>query len=112
MLGIIKKKESAMEKTQERPAVPAAVDVFENEKEFLLVADLPGIGQDGADVKLEHDRLFVNASAPGRRYSRELVVPPSVDAENVTAQMKGGVLTVHLPKRPRYQPRQIHVKAS
>jgi len=96
-------------RTEPRASAPP-VDVYENEKEFLLVADLPGVGQDGAEVTLEHDRLVVQANGPVRRYRRELVVPPTVDAENVSAAMKAGVLTVHLPKRARYQPRQIPVR--
>lgn len=108
MLGIKKQSDS----TRELPPGPAPLDVFENDKEFLLLADLPGVPQAGADVTLDKDRLVIQATAPNRRYRRELVVPPSVDAENVTADMKAGVLTVHLPKRAPYQPRQIPVRTA
>ena len=37
-------------------------------------------------------------------------MPPSVDAEHVSAAMKAGVLSVHLPKRAPYRPRQIQVQ--
>jgi HSP20 family molecular chaperone IbpA len=109
MLGI-NKKEAPLAKEAETEARLAPVDVFENEKDFLLVADLPGVPQGGADVTLERDRLIVQATAPGRKYRRELIVPPTIDAEGVEAQMKSGVLTVRLPKRAEQRPRQIAVR--
>jgi HSP20 family molecular chaperone IbpA len=106
------KKEDAVTKSEEREARLAAVDVFENEKEFLIVADLPGVPQNGADITLEKDRLVLQAASPTRKYRRELVVPPTVDVEGVAAEMKAGVLTVHLPKRGQSQPRQIQVRST
>jgi len=96
----------------DRRSVAPLIDVYENDKEFLLIADLPGVAQGGADVTMEHDRLVLQAELTDRRYRRELVVPPSVNGEAVSAAMKGGVLTVHLPKRAPYQPRQIQVRAA
>lgn len=110
MLGINKKEAPLATKEAETEARLAPVDVFENEKDFLLVADLPGVPQGGADVTLERDRLIVQATAPGRKYRRELIVPPTIDAEGVEAQMKSGVLTVRLPKRAEQRPRQIAVR--
>ena len=98
------------EKEEEADTTLAPVDVFENDKEFLLVADLPGVPQGGADVTLERNRLIVQAASPARRYRRELIVPQTVDGEGVEAEMKAGVLTVHLPKRPERQPKQIAVR--
>jgi len=105
-----KKNQTATAKDEPRPATPP-VDVYENDGEFLLVADLPGVPQGGAEVTLDHDRLVLQASGV-RTYRREIVVPPSVEADKVSAAMKAGVLTVKLPKRAPYQPRQITVQSS
>jgi HSP20 family protein len=110
MLGITKKNETAAT-TQESRATSPALDVYENDNEFLLIADLPGVAQGGAEVTLDHDRLVLQANGV-RRFRREIVVPPSVEAEKVSAAMKAGVLTVHLPKRAPYQPRQIQVQTA
>lgn len=107
MLGITKKNQNGTVE-EPRPTSPA-LDVFENDGEFLLVADLPGVAQGGAEVTLDRDRLVLQATG-ARKFRRELVVPPSVDGEKVSASMKAGVLTVHLPKRAPYQPRQIQVQ--
>lgn len=112
MLGITKKNQNGAT-DDNRPAANStpALDVFENDGEFLVVADLPGVAQGGAEVTLDHDRLVLQASGV-RKFRRELVVPPSVDREKVSAAMKAGVLTVHLPKRAPYQPRQIQVQSA
>jgi len=111
MLGITKSKNEVKKDEPERFTTPAT-DVFENEQEFLLLADMPGVAQGGAEVTLENDRLVLNAGAPSRKYRREFAVPPSVDPEHVSATMKAGVLTVHLPKRAAYKPRQIQVRSA
>jgi len=110
MLGITKRKNNGMEKAEELPGALPAVDVYENPREFLLVADLPGVPQGAATVTLEHERLVLQGTGALRKFRREMVVPPSIDSEQVTASMKAGVLTVHLPKRAPYQPRQIQVR--
>jgi HSP20 family molecular chaperone IbpA len=112
MFGISKQKTDSPAKTDDREFIAPAVDVYENEDEFLVLADLPGIAQNDAEVTLEHDRLLLEAKGPGRGYRREFVVPPSIESEKVSASMKAGVLTVHLPKRAPYKPRQIAVQSS
>lgn len=114
MFGNDKVKNGSLEKKEkpERAPAPPWLDVYENDTELLLIADVPGVPKDGAEVTLEKDRLVVEAKGPTRRYRRELIVPPSIDDEKVSASMKAGVLTVHLPKRAQYQPRQIQVRAS
>jgi HSP20 family protein len=110
-MSAIETKKTAAPERDERVVSPP-IDVYENDQEFLLVADLPGVSQGSADISLEKDRLVLQATGTERRFRRELLVPPSVDAEHVSANMKAGVLTVHLPKRAPYRPRQIEVRGS
>ena len=112
MFGITKQRTDSPVKAEAENFTPAAVDVYENENEFLVLADLPGIAQNGAEVTLEHDRLRLEAKGTARNFRREFVVPASIDSEKVSASMKAGVLTVHLPKRAPYKPRQIAVQTS
>lgn len=112
MFGIAKQKTDSTARTDEADFAAPAVDVYENEDEFLVVADLPGVPQNGAEITLEHDRLLLQAKGQARRFRREFVVPSSIDSEKVSASMKAGVLSVHLPKRAPYKPRQIAVQSS
>ncbi|HVU04258.1 MAG TPA: Hsp20/alpha crystallin family protein [Polyangiaceae bacterium] len=109
MFGIEKAKQNA-ERTQ--AAIAPAIDVYENDTELLLLADVPGVAQNDATVTFEHDRLLIEAKAKERTYRRELVVPRTIDGEKVSANLRAGVLSVRLPKRAQYQPRQIPVQGS
>lgn len=113
---------STAEKIQQRPAVPPAVDIYENAEELLVVADLPGVTQENLAVRLEKGELTFE----GRRtdaaereqgadnlpdYRRSFVVPQGIDADRITAELQAGVLRIHLPKSASLKPRQIPITA-
>lgn len=104
--------------------VAPAVDVYENPDEFLLRADLPGIEQEQLEINLADGELTVEASqseleggtmlrfeAPACHYQRRFTVPNGVDAGRVSAELKNGVLELHLPKSEAIKPRKIAVRA-
>ncbi|XYH99127.1 Hsp20/alpha crystallin family protein [Sorangium sp. So ce1128] len=114
--------ESNPEKIQQRPAVPPAVDIYENAEELLVVADLPGVTQDHLAIRLEKGEL----SFEGRRtdaaereqsadnlpdFRRSFVVPQGIDSEKISAELQSGVLRIHLPKSASLKPRQIPISA-
>ena len=99
------------QKPPEQALVPP-IDVYENDEELLLVADVPGVGQNEADVTVDGERLLIEAKGKERKFRRELALPHVVDGEKISASMKAGVLSVHLPKRAQYQPRQIQVRGA
>ncbi len=102
-----------------------AVNFYELESEYLLVAELPGIvAQDveltvaGGMLTLSGDRVGtadVSEEAYRRRerphgpWQRSLSLPERVREEQVTAEFSNGVLLVHLPKAEDVKPRQIQV---
>ena len=97
-----------------RRAVPA-IDIFENEDEFMLVADVPGLGE--SDLELTFERGVLNfsgtAEVAGRHveYRRAISVPESIDAQAINASLERGVLSVSLPKRAELKPRRIAINA-
>ncbi|WP_437677591.1 Hsp20/alpha crystallin family protein [Sorangium sp. So ce131] len=114
--------ESSPEKIQQRPAVPPAVDIYENAEELLVVADLPGVTQDHLAIRLEKGELTFEgrrAEAAEREkgaeslpdYRRSFVVPQGIDAEKISAELQAGVLRIHLPKSASLKPRQIPISA-
>jgi HSP20 family molecular chaperone IbpA len=109
----------------QRPTVRPAVDVYENDQEILLVADLPGVPAENLSVRLEdseltlegrwrdtdeHDRALSREWRPVD-YRRTFVVPEGIDPEAVKARVKDGVVTIHLPKAEAFRPREIPVSA-
>lgn len=90
------------------------VDVKENEKEYIVEAELPGASKDDINIELNNDRLTIsverneetkderqNYIRRERKYgsmSRSFYVD-NVDAEKVTAGFENGLLSISLPKK-------------
>jgi HSP20 family protein len=114
---------SDLQRAAIRPTSAPPVDVYENDDEILVVADMPGARSDSVTVKLEKDELYISAVrdgdtdgqllAGGRRdceYRRTFLIPRGVDPNGISAEMSQGVLKVHLPKTADVKPRVIQVK--
>lgn len=100
------------------------VDVLETEQELLLLADLPGVKQDQVDIRFEKGELTLHARRPSSKsdesflqrevaaadYFRSFRISEKIDAEKIWAELKVGVLTLHLPKAEAAKPRKITVK--
>ena len=122
---LTKREETLPEETRvDRRATPS-VGIYENQDEILLVADMPGVGKDDLEVRLDKDVLLVE----GRKtfedlkgllsdeltpctYTRSFSIPPTIDGDKIAASLEHGVLTVHLPKRESVKPRQIQVTSA
>jgi HSP20 family protein len=100
------------EAVQQRPAVAPRVDVFENKDEILLVADLPGVGEDGLSIDVDEERISLVGKRGAYDYRRSFLLPDGIDRDKIAAELKQGVLTLHLPKAAAIKPRRISVTAS
>jgi HSP20 family molecular chaperone IbpA len=74
------------------------VDIFENDKEILITADLPGAKKDDVQLSYENGVLKLESQAGARTYKRTFETKVELDADKITADMKQGVLTLRLPK--------------
>ena len=117
--------QAAAEKLAQRPTVAPFVDIHENADQILVLADLPGVIQDGLKIHLEKGELSFEAQradagevGPGQNssglpdYRRSFVLPQGIDHEKIAAELKNGVLHIHLPKAAALKPRQIPIRAS
>ena len=100
------------------------VDIIETPEELLLYADLPGVRSEDVDVRFENGELILHGKCPPRHqpanflrnefevgdFYRVFTLNESIDAEKIVAELKQGVLTVHLPKSEALKPRKITVK--
>jgi HSP20 family protein len=104
--------------------VAPPVDVYENRDEFLLIADMPGVVREDLRIHLDKGQLTIQAGRPelargkllaaearATEYRRAFSVPQGIDVEKISADLKDGVLYVHLPKSADLKPRQIQVRA-
>ena len=104
------------------------VDILEDEKEYLVKAELPGVARENVHVTVEKGRLSIKGERvfekeeDGRKYhrversygtfQRSFNLPENADAEKIEAEFKEGVLFVHLPKQEKPKPREIEVKVN
>ena len=102
-----------------------AVTVYETKDEYVFWAELPGWTRDQISINFENQTLTLSGQRDlpqeeGRQYhrvegfygqfTRSFTVPGIVDFGRVEAELKNGVLTIHLPKREEAKPRTIEVK--
>lgn len=115
----------AAKQYQRRSAAPP-VDVFENADELLIVADVPGVANDGIDLRVENDTLTLVARPPASstEQSPALVrefeevdfeatyrIPAGIDTGAIAAETKNGTLVVRLPKAAAAKARKIVVRS-
>jgi len=92
------------------------IDIYENDKEILLVADLPNVTTDALTLEVNHPDLRIEGRTPGdsnhpeRVYSRTFRLDSTMDVAKIEAKLNDGVLKVHLPKSEPYRVRKIQVK--
>ena len=88
-------------------------EVLEKKEGFVLSADLPGVKEEDLEITVQKNLLTVAGKREGRgAFERKFTLPGSVDAEAVHAELKNGVLTLTVPKKPEVQPRKIAITAA
>jgi len=117
---------AAAELTKTGPVFTPAVDIFENEKEITLLADMPGVKSKNLNIDLREDILTLigDVEAPEvsgettvlseyrtGRYFRKFTLSNLIDQTKIEAELKDGVLRLRLPKVEAATPRKIAVKA-
>jgi HSP20 family protein len=103
-------------------------EVKETKDEYVVRADLPGVSEQDLEISLtgnviqisgqreqetqqEGDRFYSMERTYGR-FTRSFALPEGANAERVSAELREGVLTVHIPKKLEVQPRRISVGVS
>lgn len=105
------------------------IDVAENEKEFRVMADVPGLEEQDIDVELSDNLLTIRAEKTEERdeqeadfhiversygsFQRTVPLPGGLEQDQAQANFKNGVLTIIVPKsaEARQSRRQIPVQA-
>lgn len=103
-----------------------AVDIYEDEHNILLTAEVPGVEEKDLEISLENGVLTVSGERKMEneekqdnfhriersygRFTRSFTLPPTVDENNVKAEFNNGVLKVTLAKREEAKPKQIRIE--
>ncbi len=109
------------------PAFRPSVDIVEEEKAYLVKADLAGMKPEEIKIEVKDNVLTVSGERKlekkeqgenGYRriereygsFTRAFTLPETAEGEKIDAAYKDGVLTVTIPKRAETEPRQIPVQ--
>lgn len=103
-----------------------AVDIVEDDKEYLIKAELPEVRREDVKVtvqdgvlalagerkfeKEEKGRKFHRVERAFGSFNRTFELPSDASAGKITAEFKDGLLKVHLPKSEEAKPRSVDVK--
>jgi HSP20 family protein len=103
-----------------------AVDVSEDDDNYLVEVELPGLSEKDVEVKVENGVLTIASRKDESReekdegyirkerrhysFSRSFSLPDNVDLEKITANFKNGLLDIAVPKAPAAKPKLIEVK--
>lgn len=97
------------------------VDIAETEEGLVLVADVPGLDEQHVEISVDQGVLTIEGKAGfgsgdllWREYAmdgywRQFQLPDSYDAAKARADVRYGVLTLHLPKAEAAKPRKIAI---
>lgn len=100
------------------------VDISEDDKEYLVKAELPGIKKEDVHISVEKGVLTITGERKFEkedkkhhrveraygRFVRTFIVPDDAEADKVHAEFKDGLLTIHIPKSEQAKPKQIEVR--
>ena len=103
------------------------VDVYETADRYVLTAEVPGVLREQIELALDDNRLTIRGARPAgpadsaRRhyhqverghgsFSRTFEFADTIAADDVAADLRDGILTVTVPKRPAQPARHIKVQ--
>lgn len=102
------------------------VDITEDDKEYVIKAELPGVKKEDVKVTVENGRLSLYGERKMEKeekekkyhriersygsFLRSFTLPEGANAEKVSAEFADGVLRVRLPKNETAVPRSVEVK--
>jgi HSP20 family protein len=103
-----------------------AVELVEEDSEFVLTAELPGMSKKDVDVSVDdnvltlrgekkterevaHDRMHIRERGYGT-FERSFTLPRNVEADKIRADFHDGLVVIHMPKGEATKSKHIEIK--
>jgi len=122
----VKKEDRAVPITREETRyLKPAVDIYETEEALVVVCDVPGVDKTGITVGVDNNILTIEGKTLDREediskemhreyrlasYHRQFELTEVIDQDNISAELKHGVLTLTLPKAEKAKPKKIDIQ--
>jgi HSP20 family protein len=110
------------------PEWTPAADITEDDREYLIKAELPEIRKEDVKVTVENGVLTISGERKFEKeekkkkyhrvergygtFMRSFTLPDDAEAGKIKADFKNGLLTLHLPKTEHAKPKQIEVNVA
>jgi len=104
------------------------VDIYETENELVVKAELPDFQEKDIDVRIANNMLTIRGERKFEKdvkednylrieraygsFVRSFSLPNTVSSENIRADYRNGVLTLHMAKREESKPKQIKISVA
>jgi HSP20 family protein len=100
------------------------INVFSQDNDFIVIAELPGVHKDDLDVEIERNELRISGvkATPygddvsvhrrerrSGRFSRVVTLPVDIDAAGVKAECRDGILAIYVPRAAHERPRKVKI---
>lgn len=117
--------EAVRQQNQGLPQVRPAADILQKDDSYYILIDMPGVSKDKLDISVDENVLNVQADTDyqpqGQEslienefgnvcYVRKFTLSDNVDKESIQANLKNGLLRLHLPKSPETKPKRIEIQ--
>ncbi|OGN01903.1 MAG: hypothetical protein A3G51_02010 [Candidatus Yanofskybacteria bacterium RIFCSPLOWO2_12_FULL_43_11b] len=116
---------SAKKEPRQESEGQLTIDVFQTEDDVVIQSTIAGVSDKDLDISVTNDMVTIKgARAPEQKigpsnyyyqelywgpFSRSIILPVDVDADNAKASIKNGILTIRLPKLDRIRTKKIKV---
>lgn len=104
-----------------------AIDVRQDKDSMIVETSLPGIDPDKVEISVENDVLTISGHTEEKKetkredyyrkeiregsFSRSVILPMGVKADQAEAHYEKGILRISLPKAEEAKPKKIAIKA-
>ena len=102
------------------------IDVYQTPNEIVVESTIAGVKPEDLDIAINNESVTIRGKRERKakisdenyfyqecywgRFSRSVILPQEVDADNATASLKNGVLIIHLPKLNRQKSKKLRVR--
>jgi HSP20 family protein len=122
----VKKEKSDKDWLDENYEGQLSVDVYGTEDEIIVVSTIAGVKPENIDIAINNDMLTIRGERSQEKeenandyyyeecywggFSRSIILPVEVEADQVQASLKNGVLTIRLPRSRKTKSISVQVK--
>ena len=102
-----------------------AVDIYEDESQLVLTAEVPGLSDKEVEIKIEDNVLTIQGERKLEKETREenyhrieraygsfyrsFTLPNYIDEDKIKAEDENGVLKITMPKKAELKPRKVKI---